>query len=250
MATAPPDPLVAWDALVEQSRRRASMTHSDLGQMVRLSVRPDVSARARRDVRRELGRVPDMVRQTARGLIAGERPWPLYLYGDSGVGKTSLSLLMLDVCGPEGPSSGKRPEKVTEWLCGYCDARWIPGLKIDADKRRLAWSREGAGGETTWEDLLNAARRASLFVVDEIGVGADVADFRLDSILEVIAERCTNPVRPFVVTGNVAPQDLARIYDQRVARRVTWGTVIQWNRGGVTVKARMPSGEFVLANPL
>jgi hypothetical protein len=196
-------------------------------------------------VRREIVPwVPEPLRAVVRGLLAGARPWPLYLYGDSGVGKTSLALLLLDLCGPVPPAAGTRPERVRDWLAGYCEVRAVPGLKIDADKGRLPWSNAGSSGEYAWHDLLGAVKRAPLFAFDELGVGATTADFRLDAVLEVVGERCVNPVRPFVVTGNVGPDELARIYDNRVARRVAWGTVVRWTREEVVVWERKADGTF------
>ena len=248
------DPGAVFDAWVARNRERANTTSSGLpdpGRLTRLLVHPDLPPRARPDVRREITPwVPDALRAVVRGLLCGARPWPLYLYGDSGVGKTSLALILLDLCGPHGVGDDGSPERVRDWFVGYCDVRCVPGLKIDADKGRLLWSKRGDDrGTYAWHHLLAAVKRAPLFVFDELGVGAATADFRLDAILEVVAERCVNPVRPFVVTGNVGPDELARIYDNRVARRVTWGTVVRWTRTEPTIAVweRKPDGAFANA---
>lgn len=154
-----------------------------------------------------------------RSLVSGKAAWPLYLWGPAGTGKTSAALALLDHCGPL-PIEGNRPDVVTEWIAGFVDVRTIPRVRIAADKGQLDWSRDGLAGTFTWEILLGAVSRAPLVVFDEIGVGREAGDFKLDVMLELLDRRAVNPVKPFIVTANLAPGDIAKVYDTRVASRV------------------------------
>lgn len=162
-----------------------------------------------------------------RGLVAGERPWPLYLYGTPGGGKTSAALALLDAVGPEAPR-GTWPEVVSDWYAGFVETRHLTALRIGADQGRYQWSRDGQAGDVTWDALRRGLARAPLFVLDEIGVGREASDFRLDLLLDVLGARCDDPVRPFVVTSNRTPADIERrVYDGRVADRILCGTVFR-----------------------
>lgn len=166
------------------------------------------------------------VRTIFRDLLTGVAPWPLYLFGPAGTGKTSAAMVLLDHCGPvpRDDLEADTPARLRNWLAGYADVRALPGLKLDCDRGRLHWA---GGGPASWDKLLAAAGRVPLFVLDEIAVGGEHGDFRLDTLLEVVDVRAGDPVRPFVVTGNARPADLPRLYDDRVADRVLAGTVLK-----------------------
>ena len=78
----------------------------------------------------------------------------------------------------------------------------------------------------TWDRLARDLRDAPVAVYDEIGVGREASDFRLDVLIEVLNLRADDPVRPFVVTSNLPPSEVARVvYDDRVASRILSGTI-------------------------
>jgi DNA replication protein DnaC len=166
------------------------------------------------------------VRKVFRDLVTGVAPWPLYLFGPAGTGKTSAALVLLDHCGPihREDLEHDTPARLRNWLAGYADVRALVGLKLDCDKQRLHWAN---GAPASWDRLLAAAARFGLFVLDEIAVGGEQGDFRLDTLLEVVDQRAGDPVRPFVMTGNAKPAELAKLYDDRVADRVLAGTVLK-----------------------
>jgi len=169
--------------------------------------------------------VPQALRDTFRALVSGRAPWPLYLWGPAGTGKTSAALVLLDHCGPT-PPGGEWSADVRDWLAGFVEVRHLPRLKIGADQGRLSWSRDGNSGNVTWAVLARELRRAPVAVFDEIGVGREASDFRLDTLIEVLNLRADDPVRPFVVTSNLKPSEVKRVvYDDRVASRILAGTV-------------------------
>jgi predicted ATPase len=171
---------------------------------------------------------PDLL-ETLRGLVAGQLPWPLYLWGDPGTGKTSAALALLDLVGPE-PVGGKRPDVIRDWAAGFVEVRHLPRICIGADQLRFQWSRDGLSGDVTRESLDRALATAPLFVFDELGVAREASDFRLDLLLDVLGSRCDDPVKPFVVTSNRSPEEIEqKVYDGRVASRVLCGTVFNLN---------------------
>lgn len=208
---------------VELSRRRASTTISIRG-VKALQVRKAPEIRARPDIARSLADVPADLREKIRGLVTGKLPWPFYLWGDAGLGKTCASLVMLDHCGSDAFSKGCS-DPIRPWLAGFVDVRSIAGVKINMDKGKYRWSDEDREEVARWDRMMKVIYRRPLVVFEEIGVGREAADFRLDVLLEVLEQRANDPVRPFVVTTNIEPSKLPGIYDDRIADRILCGTV-------------------------
>lgn len=176
---------------------------------------------ARPDVRREIDRLTPATRSELRDLLAGRKPWPVYLWGPTGTGKTSAALCLLDHAGASRTDIDKEIARVRDWLAGYTDARNLTGLRMDCDQGRVRYS---TGMTVTWDRLMDAAKRVPLFAVDEVGIAT--GDFRMDGLLELLELRVCNPVKPLVVTGNVQPSELASVYDDRIADRILSGTVV------------------------
>lgn len=159
--------------------------------------------------------------------MKGELPWPLYLFGDAGTGKTCASLVMLDHMGVDalGGRLTSCSEPLRPWLAGFIDVRSIAGIKISTDKGRYRWGDKDGDETARWDRLLRIIARRPLVVLEELGVGREAADFKLDSLLEVLDHLANEPVRPFVVTSNMKPSEIASVYDDRVADRILCGTV-------------------------
>ena len=166
--------------------------------------------------------VDDGLRKTFRSLITGAAPWPLYLWGPAGTGKTSAALVLLDYCG-EG--SWRIDPDIHDFHHGYTEMRSLAALKIGAENGRHSYEYGVPEKYSCWPNMLRQWRKLPLVVVDEIGVGGNVADFKLDTLLEVLNTRCDSPVRPMVVTSNLDPVEVERVYDDRVASRILAGTV-------------------------
>jgi DNA replication protein DnaC len=158
-------------------------------------------------------------------LIAGRAPWPLYLHGPAGTGKTSAALAMLDACGPAPAKLRCSSPILNDWFAGFLDTRNLPRLKIGCDKGRFQWRRGADSGDLSWEMLARAAQKAPVFALDEIGLAREASDFSREILIEVLNWRCNDPVRPVVVTSNRDPDELAAAYDERVASRILCGTV-------------------------
>lgn len=208
---------------VALSLQRANTTISARG-LHPLKVNRDPTIAARPDIHRRLAAVDEDLRAKIRGLVTGKLSWPLYIFGPAGSGKTCASLVMLDHLGDDA-FLGVCSDQIRPWLAGFIDVRSIAGVKINTDKGKFHWG-DGEREETArWDRLMKIIGRRSLVVFEEIGVGREAADFRLDSLLEVLNQRANEPVRPFVVTSNIVPSAVAGIYDDRVADRILCGTV-------------------------
>lgn len=185
---------------------------------------PTPEGKARPDIARSLASVPDDLRKKLRGLALGEISWPLYIHGPAGTGKTCASLVALDYMGRDG-CAGACSDTIRPWMAGFIDVRTIAGVKINCDKGKIRWSDGEREEAAKWEAVLKVIERRPLVVFEEIGVGKEAADFRLDTLLELLDRRANQPVRPFIVTSNLSPSAVADVYDDRVADRILCGTV-------------------------
>ncbi len=225
--SAPPPPpedlAVRWERMVASSLERARTTTSARGIVpIRPRPCPEPDLRARPEFSREPHLVKPALDECLKALACGKAPWPLYLHGPAGGGKTAAALCLLDHCGP-AVASGKRAPEAHDPFAGYWDARKSAALKVAADEERLWWSRDGLGGTTSWGDLLRAVRQAPLVVFDEAGAAAN--EFAASMLLEAVDQRDGHPVRPFVFVSNHRPADLCRLLDDRLCSRVLCGTV-------------------------
>lgn len=133
-----------------------------------------------------------------RDLVRGIAPWPLYLYGPPGVGKSSAALALLD-CVRDGQyqTAGGLTRRV---LAGY-----------------------NGGPRVDWGLL--APQKCELFVLDELGVRrAAVSDTHYECVQEVLDAREDHPL---VLISNLDLQTLATVYDTRIADRCGAGTLFE-----------------------
>ena len=174
-----------------------------------------------------MAEIAPQVRAILRKLLNGESPWPLYLWGPAGTGKTSAALVVLDYCGRNQCEHEPEPE-IHDWIYGFAEVRSITSMRIAADKGLGSIGASYFGlpdGCSAWAKLVENWKRLPLCVLDEIGVGSTASDFRLDALLEVLNTRCDHPVKPLIVTSNLEPKEIEKAYDDRVASRILAGTV-------------------------
>lgn len=213
-----------FDRLVESALQQVSTRHLTIRGLCRLKVAEAPERKARPDIERSIAMVPDDLRKKLRGLILGELPWPLYIHGPSGTGKTCASLVALDYLGRDA-YAGSCSDTIRPWLAGFVDVRTIAGVKIGCDKGKVRWSDGEREEAAKWETVLKVIGRRPLVVFEEIGVGKEAADFRLDTMLEMLDRRANQPVKPFIVTSNLKPSEVEQVYDDRVADRILCGTI-------------------------
>jgi hypothetical protein len=153
-------------------------------------------------------RIPRPIETAMCDVVSGKRPWPLVLCGGPGVGKTCASLYLADRCRglARYTTFGALTETVRRAKCGEL------------------WD-EGSHAETRLypEDVWERWQRATLAVLDELGVRGDPSEFAREVLTEAIDRRFC---RPLVVASNLDLDRLAGLYDDRVASRLAAGTVV------------------------
>lgn len=128
-----------------------------------------------------------------RSLVEGIHPWPLYLYGPPGCGKTSAILALTD--------------HVQHAV--YMTAALLA-------ERHLA-DITGRGPKLNWDSL---GRSCQLFVLDELGVREKVSDTAYEVTQKALDLR---EGMPLIVCSNLDLQRLAKVYDARIADRCAAG---------------------------
>jgi chromosomal replication initiation ATPase DnaA len=130
------------------------------------------------------------LRDLMRELAAGQRDWPLYLWGATGVGKTSAALALADFCF----TVYHRLDKLSTLT-----------MKHEADWDEIGW--------------------ADLAILDEIGMRR-ATDLTYSVLLEFWETRQQRDQRTIYIS-NLSPADLASNFDGRVESRLLFGTVAE-----------------------
>lgn len=141
---------------------------------------------------RELDLVDPALRAVFRRLVTGEAPWPLYLFGDVGSGKTAAVLCLCD----HTPDSYYRTVK------------------------KLADDTMAKG-----DDMIEVGKKA-LAALDEIGAREKAGDL-VYGVVKDFADRRENKHHVAVYVSNLDVEHLARLFDDRIADRLTCGTVFR-----------------------
>lgn len=134
--------------------------------------------------------VDRQLRRVMDGLICGRLPWPLYLWGREGVGKTRASLALCD-----------RVHAGRYWT--------VDGI-----------IREMLAHDPPWLSLWGWPSGPPLAVLDELGLHV-ARDVEFDAVKQFADWR---EDRATIYISNLGQADLARAYDRRIASRVCCGT--------------------------
>lgn len=136
--------------------------------------------------------------------------WPLYLWGETGVGKTCAAAVAYTMW-----KQSAMWMSLTE-LCDLLNAFNTAPVQL-LQVRRVSI-------EITRSGLWNRIRKMGLMVIDEIGT-RDASPHRYDALLRLLDTR--NGL-PLILTGNIEPGEaLARIYDERVQSRIAAGVIVR-----------------------
>ena len=145
----------------------------------------------RPETHREFSLVDGSLQAVLRDLISGNRPWPLYLLGAVGSGKSAAALAVLDHVG---------------------------GLFYDAEEL----ADLVAAGQLP--NLLETIRRAPLVVLDELCCRERLTDLHYVAVKRLIDLRERAGCR-LIAISNADPAQLASAYDTRIADRLLCGTI-------------------------
>ena len=140
---------------------------------------------------RSLGRVRKELVGRFRAVVEGDARWPMFLYGAAGVGKTRGCLALCD----HVPNSCFCVlEEVTKSVLARSDG-WLWRLLPDYN----------------------------LVVVDELATRSKASDLEYTTLKHLVDAREDLPA---IYISNVSPDDISRVYDDRIASRVLCGTVV------------------------
>lgn len=156
---------------------------------------------------RAIEEVREPLRSQIRAVLHGEAPWPLALVGDAGAGKTCAALCVCDLTGG----------------AAYTTASDLCRMVRDGQEGRLTST---VGYVYHDQDVWNGWRQATVAVLDELGIREKASDFQYETAKKAIDERLENEL-PLIVVSNLPLQEIARVYDDRIASRVGSGTVIE-----------------------
>lgn len=184
----------------------STTTQSDLSSRVRiLKVHPtpllteDNKLRYSPSKARTLAQVDRVLLDAFRRVAGGKAPWPLFVTGQPGRGKTCAALALLD-----HTSSGI-----------YMTVNELVG-------RRMASFKPGAA-EMPWAALFGTQQRA-LVVLDELGTRQTVSDTHYECVQQVLDMR---EGFPLVLISNLSLSEIEQRYDDRIASRCAAGTQVE-----------------------
>lgn len=136
----------------------------------------------------------------------GELPWPYFLSGTVGIGK---SLAALCVCDYSRAS-------IYTTLDELCE-----DLSL-ARKGLLHRRNDYSGRSASVRDIWLSVSRVELVVVDEIGEEDEVWDSKRKVLRRVLDDRVNLPL---ILISNLKLAKVAELYDDRIASRMSAGTV-------------------------
>lgn len=153
------------------------------------------------DVVRYMDLVDENLRQTFRDLVSGKAPWPLFLFGLVGPGKTCAALALADYIDRENK----------HWPA-YYTMETLCNEAMDHDR---------------WAEKTAVFRNSPLVIVDEIGEREKVADLYSTTLKQVLDARDQRKNRVGIYISNLSPDDLSRLFDDRLISRLTCGTIFE-----------------------
>jgi chromosomal replication initiation ATPase DnaA len=145
------------------------------------------------NVDRRLDRLDPKLLALMRRLAAGESPWPLYLHGAPGRGKTCAALAMADV--------------IETAMFTTCED--------------LTDGVMGDNATAMWESV----RVKHLAILDELGARERMNDLHYSAVKRFADLREQHAGRVAIYIGNVTPEELPGLYDDRLASRILCGMV-------------------------
>ena len=144
---------------------------------------------------RDMAMVNSALVDTFRRLAEGRAPWPLFLYGPAGGGKTSACLAMCDIV-----------RTACYWtIDGLCEAV----LKSSPAETNCVWE---------------AIEAKDLAVLDELGARERIGDLHYSAVKRFADAREVHGSRRAIYISNARPQELAALYDDRIISRLLCGT--------------------------
>lgn len=152
-----------------------------------------------------------------------ENTWPMYFYGESGRGKSSMAALVY----------AEWPHAIRTWQTGATDRKGNPEVisQVLPECEPIFWTAADVIQEiidarfhNTTAKLRKQCKEAGLIVIDEISV-VNETPARRSAIIDVMEWREN---RPLILTGNFGPEGLQDIVDNRIIDRILQGRQIKF----------------------
>ncbi len=148
-------------------------------------------------VQRSMSEVHPKLLATLRSLVTGNAPWPLFLYGNVGAGKTLAALCLADVM-------RTAVYHTVEDLCS----------------RILELRDDHAAVRETWEMIAGK----NLAILDELGTRQNVSDYHYATVKRFADARELHAGRVAIYISNLSHAELTKLYDSRIVSRLICGT--------------------------
>jgi chromosomal replication initiation ATPase DnaA len=188
---------------------------------------PTRRLRYRVDLIRDKDRVPRPIRDAFTACRLGKSPWPLFLAGPVGSGKTRFVLLVCDWY-------GGRYITMTDLCEEYRKA------KMGELREEARWT-DTFISESRYRELIGAER---VLIIDDIGQRL-LSEHSRETLMMALTER--EGPHPMILTSNLTLAELASPdganYDDRLVSRIGAGTVVNFDGPDLRV------GGSVLATP-
>ncbi|HWB14487.1 MAG TPA: AAA family ATPase [Pirellulales bacterium] len=144
---------------------------------------------------RDMAQVEPALVNLMRRLVEGKAPWPLYLHGQTGTGKTAAALALCDI-------TVSAAYFVMDTLCS------------------LILAAGPADVRNTWGDI----EAKELVVLDELGTRQEVGDLHYATLKRVADAREVHAGRRAIYVSNLSPEEFCKVYDDRIKSRVLCGS--------------------------
>lgn len=144
-----------------------------------------------------------------RECAMGQAPWPLFLTGNIGAGKTCAALALLDYV----------REHTQYWTVADLCAHYI-----DVQFGRVRDDRWRGDERMTTAIFWRRWSQSELCVLDELGQREKVKDPMFDTTKKAIDLR---EGRPLIIVSNLSGDEIGDIYDDRIASRCVSGTRVK-----------------------
>lgn len=148
--------------------------------------------------------VAPVLTKAFESCATGQEPWPLFVFGPAGTGKTCAALSFIDHYGGV-----------------YFTASDFCNTLILARNGDLHWSN---GYERNVLDVWSKVKSIEFLVLDELATRKTVSEFHYETIKKIIDIR---EGRPAMYLSNEGPSTLSKVFDDRVASRLASGTIVK-----------------------
>jgi hypothetical protein len=158
------------------------------------------------DVPRRLDQIAPELLDLFGQLCDGMKPWPLFVHGPVGTGKTCAALALADITGGhygtlEEACSAVIQGRYIWWERSVCTSDELPVRPEDRFYR--------------------------LAIVDEIGERSKIGDLQYTTLKGILDHQEFENRRAGVYLSNLTPSAIASMFDDRIASRLTCGTVFR-----------------------